>query len=91
MRSVRPATRAISTSGVVPKIVPLAKDAGTNLAISLHAVDDDLRDQIVPINRKYPIAELLEACREYQSLVSDRHIMFEYVMLNGVNDSEAEG
>ncbi len=80
----------VSTSGVVPKIVPLAKDAGTNLAISLHAVDDDLRDQIVPINRKYPIAELLEACREYQSLVSDRHIMFEYVMLNGVNDSEAE-
>ncbi len=80
----------VSTSGVVPKIVPLAKDAGTNLAISLHAVTDDLRNQIVPINRKYPIAELLEACREYQSLVSDRHIMFEYVMLNGVNDSEAQ-
>jgi 23S rRNA (adenine2503-C2)-methyltransferase len=80
----------VSTSGVVPKIVPLAKDAGTNLAISLHAVNNDLRNEIVPINRKYPIADLLEACREYQSIVSDRHIMFEYVMLAGVNDSEAD-
>ncbi len=80
----------VSTSGVVPKIVPLAKDAGTNLAISLHAVTNDLRDEIVPINRKYPIEDLLEACREYQSIVNDRHIMFEYVMLNGVNDSEAD-
>ncbi|MBX9726600.1 MAG: 23S rRNA (adenine(2503)-C(2))-methyltransferase RlmN [Rickettsiales bacterium] len=80
----------VSTSGVVPKIVPLAKDAGTNLAISLHAVTNDLRNEIVPINRKYPIEDLLEACREYQSIVNDRHIMFEYVMLAGVNDSEAE-
>lgn len=80
----------VSTSGVVPKIVPLAKDAGTNLAISLHAVTNDLRNEIVPINRKYPIVDLLEACREYQSIVNDRHIMFEYVMLNGVNDSEAD-
>lgn len=80
----------VSTSGVVPKIVPLAKDAGTNLAISLHAVTNDLRNEIVPINRKYPIEDLLEACREYQSIVNDRHIMFEYVMLNGVNDSEAD-
>ncbi len=80
----------VSTSGVVPKIVPLAKDAGTNLAISLHAVNDDLRNEIVPINRKYPIKDLLEACQEYQSIVNDRHIMFEYVMLNGVNDSEAD-
>jgi len=77
----------VSTSGVVPKIVPLAHDAGVNLAISLHAVNDDLRNEIVPINRKYPIADLLEACREYVSIVSDRRIMFEYVMLNGVNDS----
>ena len=77
----------VSTSGVVPKIVPLARDAGTNLAISLHAVTNDLRNEIVPINRKYPIEELLEACREYQSIINDRHIMFEYVMLNGVNDS----
>lgn len=80
----------VSTSGVVPKIVPLAHDAGVNLAISLHAVNDDLRNEIVPINRKYPIKDLLEAVREYQSIVSDRHIMFEYVMLNGVNDSEAD-
>ena len=80
----------VSTSGVVPKIVPLAKDAGTNLAISLHATNDDLRSEIVPINRKYPIKDLLEACREYQSIVSDRHIMFEYVMLKGVNDSDAD-
>lgn len=78
----------VSTSGVVPKIVPLARDAGTNLAISLHAVTNDLRNEIVPINRKYPIEDLLEACREYQSIVNDRHIMFEYVMLAGVNDSE---
>lgn len=77
----------VSTSGVVPKIVPLAHDAGVNLAISLHAVTNDLRNEIVPINRKYPIEDLLEACREYQSIVNDRHIMFEYVMLNGVNDS----
>jgi 23S rRNA (adenine2503-C2)-methyltransferase len=80
----------VSTSGVVPKIVPLAHDAGTNLAISLHAVTNDLRNEIVPINRKYPIEDLLEACREYQSIVSDRHIMFEYVMLDGVNDSIAD-
>jgi 23S rRNA (adenine2503-C2)-methyltransferase len=80
----------VSTSGVVPKIVPLAHDAGTNLAISLHAVTNDLRNEIVPINRKYPIEDLLEAVREYQSIVSDRHIMFEYVMLKGVNDSEAD-
>lgn len=80
----------VSTSGVVPKIVPLAKDAATNLAISLHAVTDDLRSEIVPINRKYPIRDLMESCREYQSIVNDRHIMFEYVMLNGVNDSEAD-
>lgn len=80
----------VSTSGVVPKIVSLAKDAGTNLAISLHAVRDDLRNEIVPINRKYPIRDLLEACREYQAIVQDRHIMFEYVMLKDVNDSDAD-
>lgn len=80
----------VSTSGVVPKIVPLAHDAGVNLAISLHAVDNDLRNEIVPINRKYPIKELLDACREYVSIVSDRRIMFEYVMLKDVNDTEAD-
>ena len=77
----------VSTSGVVPKMRDLAHDVGCNLAVSLHAVTDELRNEIVPINRKYPIAELLEACRDYQKIVSDRHIMFEYVMLNGVNDS----
>lgn len=77
----------VSTSGVVPKIRDLAKDVGVNLAVSLHAVTDELRNVIVPINRKYPIAELMEACREYHALVPSRHIMFEYVMLAGVNDS----
>ena len=77
----------VSTSGVVPRIRDLAKDVGVNLAISLHAVTDELRDVIVPINRKYPIAELLDACREYVRLVPSRRIMFEYVMLNGVNDA----
>lgn len=80
----------VSTSGVVPKIVPLAHDVGCNLAISLHAVNNDLRNEIVPINRKYPIEALLEACREYVRIVKDRRIMFEYVMLKGVNDSDAD-
>lgn len=80
----------VSTSGVVPKIYSLADDANVNLAISLHAVTDELRNEIVPINRKYPIADLLEACRYYASKSQTRRIMFEYVMLAGVNDSEAE-
>ena len=80
----------VSTSGVVPQIRPLAKDVGVNLAISLHAVTNELRDEIVPINRKYPIEELLAACRDYVKLVPSRRIMFEYVMLKGVNDSEGE-
>ncbi len=80
----------VSTSGYVPKIRPLAQDVGVNLAISLHAVRDELRDVIVPINRKYPIAELLEACRDYAKAVPQRMIMFEYVMLKDVNDSEAD-
>ena len=77
----------VSTSGVVPRIRDLAQDVGVNLAISLHAVTDELRDEIVPINRKYPLRQLLDACREYVRLVPSRRIMFEYVMLNGVNDS----
>lgn len=77
----------VSTSGVVPMIRPLAKDAGVNLAISLHATTNELRNEIVPINRKYPIEELLEACRDYAKLVPQRRIMFEYVMLQGVNDT----
>ncbi|MDH4983485.1 23S rRNA (adenine(2503)-C(2))-methyltransferase RlmN [Hyphomicrobium sp. D-2] len=80
----------LSTSGVVPEIARWGADTGTMLAISLHAVRDDLRDELVPINRKYPIAELLEACRNYPALSNARRITFEYVMLKGVNDSLAE-
>jgi 23S rRNA (adenine2503-C2)-methyltransferase len=78
----------VSTSGVVPKIRELGEKAGVNLAVSLHAVEDDLRSDIVPINRKYPIKELLDACRDYVKIVPSRRIMFEYVMLKGVNDSD---
>ncbi len=80
----------LSTSGVVPEIPRWGAEAGTMLAISLHATRDELRDELVPINRKYPIAELLEACRNYPGLSNARRITFEYVMLKGVNDSLAE-
>jgi 23S rRNA (adenine2503-C2)-methyltransferase len=80
----------LSTSGVVPEIGRWGAEAGTMLAISLHATNDALRDQLVPINRKYPIAELMAACRAYPGLSNARRITFEYVMLNGVNDSLAE-
>jgi 23S rRNA (adenine2503-C2)-methyltransferase len=80
----------LSTSGIVPEIARWGEEAGTMLAISLHAVRDELRDELVPINRKYPIAELLEACRNYPGLSNARRITFEYVMLKGVNDSLAE-
>ena len=80
----------VSTSGVVPEIPPLGERAGTMLAISLHAVRDDLRDTLVPLNKKYPIDELLDACRNYPGLSNARRITFEYVMLKGVNDSPAE-
>ncbi len=80
----------LSTSGVVPEIARWGHEAGTMLAISLHAVTDTLRDELVPINRKYPIAELLAACRDYPSLSNARRITFEYVMLKGVNDSLAD-
>jgi 23S rRNA (adenine2503-C2)-methyltransferase len=80
----------VSTSGVVPEIPPLGERAGTMLAISLHAVRDDLRDTLVPLNKKYPISELLNACRNYPGLSNARRITFEYVMLKGVNDSPAE-
>ncbi len=80
----------LSTSGVVPMIKRCGAELGVNLAISLHAVRDDLRDQIVPLNRKYPIAELLNACREYPGVNNARRITFEYVMLKGVNDSDAD-
>ncbi len=80
----------LSTSGVVPMIERAGAEIGVMLAISLHAVRDDLRDELVPINRKYPIAELLDACRAYPGLSNARRITFEYVMLKGVNDSIGE-
>ena len=80
----------LSTSGVVPNIGRWGEEAGTMLAISLHATNDALRDELVPINKKYPIADLLAACRNYPGLSNARRITFEYVMLKGVNDSLAE-
>ena len=80
----------LSTSGVVPMMDRCGEELGVNLAVSLHAVRDELRDEIVPLNRKYPIAELLAACRRYPGASNSRRITFEYVMLRGVNDSEAE-
>jgi len=77
----------LSTSGVVPRIAQCGMELGVGLAISLHAVRDELRDQLVPLNRKWPIATLLEACRRYPT---GRAITFEYVMLEGVNDSGAD-
>ncbi len=80
----------LSTSGIVPEIPRWGAEAATMLAISLHATNDELRDELVPINRKYPIAELLDACRNYPGLSNARRITFEYVMLKDVNDSLAE-
>jgi 23S rRNA (adenine2503-C2)-methyltransferase len=80
----------LSTAGVVPMIRRAGAELGVNLAISLHAVTDELRDRIVPINKKYPIAELMDACRTYPGLSNARRITFEYVMLKGVNDSPAD-
>jgi 23S rRNA (adenine2503-C2)-methyltransferase len=78
----------LSTSGVVPEIKRCGEELGVNLAISLHATRDDLRNELVPINRKYPLAELVDACRNYPRLSNARRITWEYVMLNGINDSE---
>ena len=80
----------LSTSGVVPFIEPAGREIGTMLAISLHAVRDDLRDMLVPINKKYPLTDLLEACRTYPGLSNARRITFEYVMLKDINDSDAD-
>jgi 23S rRNA (adenine2503-C2)-methyltransferase len=80
----------LSTSGVVPAIRRCGEELGVNLAVSLHAVRDELRDELVPINRKYPIRELLQACRDYPAANNARRITFEYVMLKGVNDSVAD-
>jgi 23S rRNA (adenine2503-C2)-methyltransferase len=80
----------LSTSGVVPNIRRAGEEIGCMLAISLHAVRDDLRNELVPLNRKYPIKDLLDACRNYPGVSNARRITFEYVMLKGVNDSLSE-
>lgn len=80
----------ISTSGVVPKIREMSKRLGVNLALSLHAVDDELRDEIVPINKKYPLKELMASCDDYIAQHPSRRIFVEYVMLNGVNDRDED-
>ena len=80
----------LSTAGVVPMIARCGTEIGVNLAISLHAVSDDVRDMLVPLNKKYPLVELLDACRGYPGSSNARRITFEYVMLKGVNDSPAE-
>ncbi len=77
----------LSTSGVVPMIGEIGRETGVMLAVSLHATRDELRDVLVPINKKYPLKELLAACRAYPGLTNARRITFEYVMLAGVNDS----
>ena len=80
----------LSTSGVVPMMDRAGEELGVNLAVSLHAVRDELRDELVPLNRKYPIAELMAACRRYKGATNARRITFEYVMLRGINDGEAD-
>jgi 23S rRNA (adenine2503-C2)-methyltransferase len=80
----------LSTSGVVPEMIRCGNETGVNLAISLHAVTDDVRDILVPINKKYPLAALLQACRDYPRVHNARRITFEYVMLKGMNDSLAD-
>ena len=79
----------VSTCGIVPKMHELGKKSSVNLAVSLHAVDDATRNTLMPINRKYPLADLLEACKTYP-LPKRRRIMFEYILLEGINDSLAE-
>ncbi|MEJ5154452.1 23S rRNA (adenine(2503)-C(2))-methyltransferase RlmN [Gluconobacter wancherniae] len=80
----------LSTSGVVPMMDRCGEELGVNLAISLHAVTNELRDQIVPLNRKYPIEELMAACQRYPAATNSRRITFEYIMLRGINDSDAD-
>jgi 23S rRNA (adenine2503-C2)-methyltransferase len=77
----------ISTSGVVPAIYRLTQICDASLAVSLHAVTDELRDELVPINKKYPLKELMEACRDNANIAQRRTVTFEYVMLDGINDS----
>jgi len=80
----------LSTSGVVPMMQRCGEELGVNLAVSLHAVRDELRDWLVPLNKKYPLDQLLAACRQYPGINNARRITFEYVMLHDVNDSEAD-
>lgn len=80
----------LSTSGVVPMMERCGAELNVNLAVSLHAVTDELRDQIIPLNRKYPIKDLMQACSNYPGLTNARRITFEYVMLKGVNDSDVD-
>ena len=80
----------LSTSGVVPMIERCGQELGVNLAISLHAVTDEVRDRLIPLNKKYPIKDLIQACRDYPAASNARRITFEYVMLKGVNDSMAD-
>ena len=80
----------MSTSGIVPMIEQCGKDLDVNLAISLHAVDDKLRNELVPINKKYNISTLIQACKNYPSLSNSRRITWEYVMLKGVNDTKED-
>lgn len=80
----------LSTSGVVPMMKRCGEELQVNLAVSLHAVNDELRDVLVPINRKHPLKELIQACRDYPAANNARRITFEYVMLDGINDSPAE-
>ncbi len=80
----------VSTSGVVPMIAPLGAEVGCNLAISLHAVTDEVRNDLMPINRKYPLAELMAALRAYPGLSNARRITFEYLLLKDINDSPAD-
>ena len=80
----------VSSAGVVPEIPRLGAETGAMLAISLHATTDEVRNELVPLNRKYPLKELLDACRAYPGLSNAKRITFEYVMLKGVNDSDAD-
>ena len=80
----------LSTAGVVPMMGPCGDQIGVNLAVSLHATDDALRNELVPLNRKYPIADLMQACRDYPAGGNTRRITFEYIMLDGINDSPAQ-
>jgi 23S rRNA (adenine2503-C2)-methyltransferase len=80
----------LSTSGVVPEIARTAQEIGCQLAISFHATTDEVRDKLVPINKRWPIADLLDALRAYPKVSNSERITFEYVMLDGVNDSDAD-